>query len=337
MFRAWHVNCFVDSAASLGDISMTQQVINFSEFLDNPPFPKFVQFETNTTCNANCLMCPHDKMKKRPTAPWSLISKIIRETAPKTDAICPFLMQEPTLEPRLVPILANIKQRNPQCHTIVYSNMNYLPDTTTKAIIDQQLLDELHISFYGPTKELYKKWQPPLDRERTVTNIKKFFLYRAIQKRLKPKITLHVLSVPEIMNAVDGYADIRNYVDTIANVQYDTFHGDIPDHGGDQTAYMGPPAPRVPCQRLWTGMNIHSNGNVVPCCIDYNDENVLGNVAEKSVEEIWQGLKFTEFRRMHMEGKWNKIPMCRDCKVHEYQFNKEWTNYWINERGERHG
>jgi len=284
----------------------------------------------NTVCNARCLMCPHDKMEKRPQAPWSLISKIIREVAPKVDAVCPFLMQEPTLEPRLVPILANIKQRNPACQTIVYSNMNHLPDTTIKGIVDTQILDELHISFYGPTEELYRKWQPPLNRERTIINIKKFYLYRQLTKRLKPKITLHVLSVPEIMDAIAGYGDVTSYVDTVANVQYDTFHGDIPDLAGDQTRYMGKPAPRVPCQRLWTGMNIHSNGNVVPCCIDYNDEYVLGNVTEQSAEEVWNSLEFAKFRKLHTEGRWNEIPMCRRCRVHEYQFNKEWTNWWLN-------
>lgn len=302
---------------------------NIQKFLENPSFPKFVQFETDTACNANCLMCPHDKMKRRGTAKWSLITKIIREaTENGVESICPFLMQEPLLEKRLVPILANIKQRNPQISTIVYSNMSVVSDRLTRQIVDANLLDELHISFYGPTEELYAKWQPPLKREVTVDNIKRMFEYRQKKQRKKPVMTLHVLSVPELIVAAHGYNDMRHYVDRVANVQFDTFHGDVPNMAGDQTLFMGAPAPRTPCQRLWSGLNIHFDGSVVPCCIDYDDENVLGNVNKTSLAKIWVNRDFQQFRKLHLEGRWNEIPMCRDCVVHEYQFSKEWIGYW---------
>ena len=274
-------------------------------------------------------MCPHDKMKKRQPAKWSLISKIIRETAPNVDACCPFLMQEPMLEPRLASILANLKQNNPQTTTIVYSNMSKL-HPQFEQIIEQGLLDELHISFYAPTEELYRKYQPPLNRTETLTNIKKAAGYRLKHKRTKPELILHILSIPEIIDNIKGYDDVLPYVDRACNVQYDTFHGDIPDLAGDQTVYMGKPKKRTPCQRLWGGINIHCNGNVVPCCIDYKEEHVMGNINEESLKDIWTGKRFTEFRKLHLEGKWDSIPMCKNCTVHEYQFSEEWVTFWTN-------
>jgi len=214
----------------------------------------------------------------------------------------------------------------------MYSNMAAMPLDAAEQILSVNLLDELHISFYGPTEELYAKWQPPLKRDVTVGNIKRFHMLRQRMKRVKPKITLHVLGVPEIIHAarLGGYGDVQGYVDEIASVQFDTFHGDVPDYGGDQTAVMGkPPAPRVPCQRLWTGLNIHFDGSVVPCCIDYNDENVLGNVGKDTLQNVWDGLDFEAFRRLHMDWRWDEIPMCRECRVHEYQFSEEWTAYWL--------
>ena len=238
------------------------------DFLDSPPFPKFLQFETATTCNAKCIMCPHSKMQRRGNrASWSTIGKIIQEAVPKVDAVCPFLMQEPLVEPRLVQILANIKARNPKAQTILYTNMNALTTEQTNKIIDYDLLNELHISFYGPTEALYNKWQPPLKWQQTKDNIKKFHIYRTEHFKTLPKMILHVLAVPEIFAAWKGYEDIAKYVDTMSLVQYDTFHGDMPDYGGDQTRFMGRvPAPHTPCQRLWSGINIHYDGSVVPCC-----------------------------------------------------------------------
>ena len=307
--------------------------MSFEDFLENPTFPTMLQFETNTLCNANCLMCPHDKMKRRGTAKWSLITKIIREAVPTAETVCPFLMQEPFLEPRLLQILANIKQRNPKCETALYSNFSKVPTNTIRKIIDYELLDILHISFYGPTEALYKKWQPPLNRTATIKNIKKTFLYRQRKKATKPKMYLQVLSVPELIEAAKGYVPILPYVDKIVNVRFDTFHDDIPDYGGDQTKYFAaPPQPRTPCQRLWSAMSIHFDGNVVPCCIDYDDMNVLGNVSKDSLQDVWSNMNFRKFRLLHLQGRWNEIPMCRNCTAYKYEFNKDWVEYWQNQK-----
>jgi len=302
--------------------------MGMSEFIDNPPFPTFTQFETSTYCNAKCLMCPHKDMKRKGTASYSVINKIIRESAPKSASICPFLYQEPFLEPRLTSILANIKQNNSQCQTVLYSNMSIAPTETMQAIVDYDLLDELHISFYGPTEELYRKWQPPLDRTKTVENIKSFFNYRQQKGKTKPIMILHVLNVPEILKQAENYHDIISYVDQTAIVQFDTFHGAIPDYAGDQSKTLGEPALRTPCQRLWTGLNVHFDGSVVPCCLDFNDEYVVGNVKEQTLEQIWNGEKFRKIRELHKNKQWGTILMCKNCRVHEYQFSKEWVNYW---------
>lgn len=297
-------------------------------FIDYPPFPTFTQFETGTACNAKCVMCPHPTMKRRGTAPYSVINKVIREAAPKSASMCPFLYQEPFLETRLTNILANIKQHNSQCQTVVYSNMNHVPKETIDSILEFDLLDELHISFYGPTEELYTKWQPPLKRADTVANIQQFFTLREQKRKKTPRITLHILNVPEILEKAQGYADVLPYVDCNAVVQFDTFHGAIPDMAGDQTKILGAPAKHTPCQRLWTGLNVHFDGSVVPCCLDFNDEHVLGNVKEQTLEEIWNGEPFYKFRELHKHKRWDEIPMCRNCRVHEYQFSKEWRDYW---------
>jgi len=265
-------------------------------------------------------------MGRSGVAKWSLINKLIHETADKVSTICPFLYQEPFLEPRLISILTNIKQNNPLCQTVLYSNMGNVPTETIEQIIQFNLLDELHISFYGPTEELYKKYQPPLDRAKTVENIQKFYKIREAKGKTKPKITLHVLNVPEILAEINGYKDVIRYVDESAIVQFDTFHGDIPDLAGDQTKTLGLPFKKVPCERLFKGVNVHFDGSVVPCCLDYKDENVMGNATTQTLQEIWNGPKFQAFRKLHLEGKQDTIPMCKNCRVYEYQFSREWSN-----------
>jgi radical SAM protein with 4Fe4S-binding SPASM domain len=72
------------------------------------------------------------------------------------------------------------------------------------------------------------------------------------------------------------------------------------------------------CYRPQTLMYITANGNVLPCCIspfstiDYSSI-VLGNAFESSLEEIWLGPKYTDFReRLQTE---TPPKCCRGCGV----------------------
>ena len=72
------------------------------------------------------------------------------------------------------------------------------------------------------------------------------------------------------------------------------------------------------CYRPHTLMYITANGNVLPCCIspfstiDYSSI-VLGNAFESSLEEIWLGPKYTDFRERLQTESPSKC--CRGCGV----------------------
>ena len=76
--------------------------------------------------------------------------------------------------------------------------------------------------------------------------------------------------------------------------------------------------PWARCYRPFTLMYITANGNVLPCCIspfstvDYNAI-ILGNVFKNSLEKIWQGPKYENFRQRHQTGTPPKS--CRGCGV----------------------
>jgi radical SAM protein with 4Fe4S-binding SPASM domain len=55
------------------------------------------------------------------------------------------------------------------------------------------------------------------------------------------------------------------------------------------------------CQFPWSSMTIKSDGMAVECVEDFNNEIILGNTAEESLEEIWNGEPYRKFREMHFE------------------------------------
>ena len=60
------------------------------------------------------------------------------------------------------------------------------------------------------------------------------------------------------------------------------------------------------CQRPYTLTYITSSGNVLSCCFapfghrsakEYREERVLGNIFQESIEQIWNGERYNDFRR----------------------------------------
>ena len=76
------------------------------------------------------------------------------------------------------------------------------------------------------------------------------------------------------------------------------------------------------CEYPWLSVSIMADGNVVPCTQISNNELVLGNINKNTLEEIWNGKKYQELRRMHISGKFTKGHKCNEkCdmkKIYQY-------------------
>ena len=84
------------------------------------------------------------------------------------------------------------------------------------------------------------------------------------------------------------------------------------------------------CKHPWSHFEVNNpNGNVTMCC---NNDTVLGNVNEETVENIWNGIEFQKVRkRMRDEGA---LAMCpHTCPV--LQGGKKYENLdWYTELSE---
>jgi endo-1,4-beta-xylanase len=74
-------------------------------------------------------------------------------------------------------------------------------------------------------------------------------------------------------------------------------HGDVHPQGG------------VRCTRPWTGFEVEHDGSVKACCMSHV---TCGNANKQSIEEIWNGPVFRDFRRKMIRGDLDSV--CRsDC------------------------
>jgi radical SAM protein with 4Fe4S-binding SPASM domain len=262
--------------------------------------------------------------------PWSMILKIIDESiANGAGAFCPFLMQEPLLEPRLIPILRNIKMQNSRIVTTVYSNMSLMTEKKAYEILKAGVIDNLEVSFYAPNAETYEELQPPLKYETTFNNIVRFMRLKREGGYITPKVNLHYIAMPGLYEHAKRYIDEwKDIVDGVGFVHYDNWHGDQPDLENDAYWPVNPEKERFPCPRLWLGMQILSSGEVVPCCIDYEALEPMGNIRDFHLKEIWNNSRFQAMRSLHIERRFSEIQLCKDCTVWRYQHPVGWNQFW---------
>jgi len=72
------------------------------------------------------------------------------------------------------------------------------------------------------------------------------------------------------------------------------------------------------CRRPWTLAYVTVSGNVLPCCIapwitGHYDGIILGNLYRESLEEVWWGKRYADFRR-DLQSAEPPEP-CRGCGV----------------------
>jgi radical SAM protein with 4Fe4S-binding SPASM domain len=70
--------------------------------------------------------------------------------------------------------------------------------------------------------------------------------------------------------------------------------------------------PKNSCPWLYYSITIQANGDVVPCCRDPHGRQIVGNLLEQSLEEVWNGPKLKAFRRAVLSCQ-KDVDICRLC------------------------
>jgi len=68
----------------------------------------------------------------------------------------------------------------------------------------------------------------------------------------------------------------------------------------------------VSCSVPWDQISVAWDGDVVPCCYDYDKKYVLGNVHKQPLNEIWNGERMRALRKEFISNDVSN-PLCRNC------------------------
>ena len=67
------------------------------------------------------------------------------------------------------------------------------------------------------------------------------------------------------------------------------------------------------CFYPWTAMSVLCDGRVVTCCMDYNGQQVLGDLNSQTVMDIWNGPVLASVRKKFGKLDYSGFASCRNC------------------------
>lgn len=262
-----------------------------------------VRYEVTDFCNAHCIMCPRELHTREhgvmDLAAYERSIDEVTELGAKRIVLTGF--GEPLLDPSLDLKIKYAADKG--LHTYIITNASALTVNNGRRLLESGL-DEIRISFYGMQKDTYETVMCKLNFERTFANV---LCFVDTVKDESIKIHLSYLELPE--NKCDTQDFIEFWEGKVHAI--DVWR---PHNFGDGKNYRDRAGGKKTCGRPMNGpLQIQWNGDVVPCCYDYNNQILLGNVFKDSVVDVLYGKKYNALRDAHSKGEFHKFPYCNQC------------------------
>jgi len=194
-----------------------------------------------------------------------------------------------------------------------------------KRLLKNNILSELILSVDGWSEDSFKRIRGRDGYEKTVFNTELVLLFKK-HCNSKTRVTVQMIDLPapgeeeekaKRVTAWKKHPDIDNFV----LKQPANFDGSI-DRIKEATGVASvKPRRRTVCRALWSHVVVLWNGDVVPCCNDFNGDAVLGNINKESFLKIWNSARVSRLRKQMIKASKNNnisqgLPRCcRNCRA----------------------
>lgn len=268
---------------------------------------KIISIENTTLCAANCIMCVRKKYKGSLThMKQELFEKCVREAVQcGVEMMTLTGFGEPLMDPEIEIKLKYIKNNYPNIKVALTTTGYGLQDHLQDVICTY--LDEINFSMYGMNKKTYEYVHGgALKYEENKKNIDTL-----LAKEKRPYVIVSYIDMPATHDDMEEW---KNYYGEKAD-QINIWKLHRWPHSGNADMSFKQCAP-CRCLRLDTlnGFYIKVDGTVSPCCFDYNNELIIGDINESSLQEIINGPALNRLKVMQEKDFLRNSDMiCGDC------------------------
>lgn len=269
-----------------------------------------VRYEVTDHCNASCIMCPRDKHehgREHGIMDQAKYEKSIDEVVglgAKKIVLTGF--GEPMLDKRLEDKVAYASGKG--LSTYFITNGSALTPKRSRRLMEAGLA-EMRVSFYGMRPETYNAVMQGLDFDRTMKGLLEFLKIRD-ETGSKTRVQISYLELEQNKTDTEAFREFWEPKVNAIEIWKPHNFGD----GRDYRFREGDLERKTSCGRPENGpFQIQWNGEVIPCCYDYNNQIILGNAFEQPVLEILNNEKYRLLRYAHRMKKFGMFPYCDQC------------------------
>ena len=135
--------------------------------------------------------------------------------------------------------------------------------------------------------------------------------------------------------------DFKRQFEGLPVDEWDSFwaHGWAGTMGTGKDDYQAAPHGQnyFPCNWLWKSMAIYWDGTVPACCADFTSEQIVGNLNENSLMDVWNGPEFQAIRSAQVAGGWTIIRFAATAtpygrKTVRRGAGSAWQGRWLRSR-----
>jgi MoaA/NifB/PqqE/SkfB family radical SAM enzyme len=269
-----------------------------------------VRYEVTDHCNATCIMCPrdlHEHGREHGIMDQAKYEKSIDEVvALGARKVVLTGFGEPMLDRRLEDKIAYASNKG--LSTYFITNGSALTPKRSRKLIEAGL-SEMRVSFYGMRPETYNAVMQGLDFHHTMKGILGFLRLRD-EMEAHTKVQISYLELPENKSDTQAFREFWEPKVNAIEIWKPHNFGD----GRDYRQRDSDVSHKTTCGRPENGpLQIQWNGEVIPCCYDYNNAIILGNAFESPVLEVLNSEKYRLLRYAHRMKEFSMFPYCDQC------------------------
>ena len=269
-----------------------------------------VRYEVTDHCNASCIMCPrdlHEHGREHGIMDQAKYEQSIDEVvALGARKVVLTGFGEPMLDRHLEDKVAYANSKG--LSTYFITNGSALTPKRSRRLMEAGL-SEMRVSFYGMRPETYNAVMQGLDFHRTMKGILEFLRLRD-EMGAHTKVQISYLELPENKSDTQAFKEFWEPKVNAIEIWKPHNFGD----GRDYRLRDQDVSHKTTCGRPENGpLQIQWNGEVIPCCYDYNNAIVLGNAFQTPVLDVLNSEKYRLLRYAHRAREFGIFPYCDQC------------------------
>ncbi len=279
-----------------------------------PLKPLHVDIELSDACNLKCEMCAHGlgTVKNVGFMKDDLTYKMIDEVAAIGAYSIKFNWRG---ESALNPILPHaIKYAKEKGILEVSINTNGLPKKKDLLIeAAKSGIDRIIFSVDGFSAETFETIRVGGNYEKLISNINDLLEWKKENNSTKPFVRVQMVRSNKNAHEVDEF--IEFWQEKVDDVRI----SDVMDRGQGSHLSVGDKVTigRRRCPQPFQRLIIARDGRVSPCCADWNQKYIVGDVFKESLKDIWNGKRMNKMRTIQNNVELDKIDICKNCYVKE--------------------